>query len=574
MSLSRRDLLRLGSGVGVAAALAGGETAFGAPRASAVAAPLARGTTLDRVLLPGRPGAGGYRPVTSGGGEAHTVRDDLGVPPRSGRGDRRRALLAFAHLSDVHITDVQSPMRVEYLDRYGDGEIGQDLVTSAYRPQELLTAQVAEATVRAVNQAGHGPATGAPLSLALQTGDNADSAQVNEVRWNIDILDGETVRPDSGRPDAFEGVASSDALWYDAHYWHPEGTPGLRRDDHPRTRRGFPEIPGLLDAVRTPFRASGLVVPWYTAFGNHDGLVQGNFPHTLPLTAVAEGRLKLVSPPSGYSQADVIRALGGEYASLLRSLATTAYVRPVTPDTRRRILTRAEIVEEHFATTGAPVGHGFTEHNREAGTAYYTVDRGVVRFVVLDTVNENGQAGGSLDAPQFDWLRGVLRASTSHILVIASHHTIATMDNSLVGTGGSSKRRVLGDEVRALLLQHPQVVAWVNGHTHRNQVQAHRVADRPGGFWEINTASHADWPQQARLIEIADNRDGSLSVFATMLDHDGPDSYGGDLAGPQNLAGLSRELSVNGWQDPTADRRGSAADRNVELVVAAPALAG
>ena len=77
---------------------------------------------------------------------------------------------------------------------------------------------------------------------------------------------------------------------------------------------------------------------------------------------------------------------------------------------------------------------------------------------------------------------------------MASHHTVDTMTNALVGTGGEAEPRVLGDEVEALLLEHPQVVAWVNGHTHMNQVWAHQRADGTGGFWEINTASHADFP--------------------------------------------------------------------------------
>ena len=41
-----------------------------------------------------------------------------------------------------------------------------------------------------VNQAERGPVTGLRLALALQTGDNSDNSQYNEVRWNIDVLDG------------------------------------------------------------------------------------------------------------------------------------------------------------------------------------------------------------------------------------------------------------------------------------------------------------------------------------------------------------------------------------------------
>ena len=93
-------------------------------------------------------------------------------------------------------------------------------------------------------------------------------------------------------------------------------------------------------------------------------------------------------------------------------------------------------------------------------------------------------------------------------------------DHPLVGTGGDLGPRVLGADVLATLLAHDCVIAWVNGHTHTNQVWARTRADGTG-LWEINTASHIDWPQQSRIIEIADNADGTLSIFTTMLDHAG-----------------------------------------------------
>jgi len=371
------------------------------------------------------------------------------------------------------------------------------------------------------------------------------------------------VTPDSGSLTKYEGVA--DRKYYDPHYWHPE--PGSKKDIYSSTF-GFPDVSGLLDAARRPFQARGLDVPWYSVFGNHDGLVQGNFPRTLPLSIVATGPLKVNGVPPGLSQADIIKALTSVNASpLLGALALTS-AGVVSPDPKRRVLSRRQVVEEHFKSTGTPNGHGFTQSNRTKGTAYYTFDKGNVRGVVLDTVNPNGYSDGSIDKPQLNWLKQVLAGSTDRHVIVFSHHTIATMTNPLIATGLDLNPRVLGGAVKAELLKHPNVIAWVNGHTHKNQIIAHKAASGSGGFWEINTASHVDFPQQSRTIELVDNGNGTLSIFTTMLDHAGPKSHEGSLADTVALSALARELSANDPQERTSGKNGSPADRNVELIVA------
>jgi len=584
VKLTRRGLFRSSAVAGGAAAVAAAAPAASADpvwtpgaTSSGPAAPAgpAGATTLARTYARGTAGAGGYCPVVAAPGEPHVVRADLGGSPAPGRAGRRKALIAFAQLSDVHVVDAQSPMRVEWADRYDDQSPlpATGLFASAYRPHEMLTGQIADAMVRQLNAIAAGPVTGKPLALAIQTGDNSDNSQLNEVRWNIDILDGGQVRVDSGDLTRWEGVHDGDPTYYDPNYWHPEGTPAGKAADLPRSQRGFPVVPGLLDAARRPFQAQGLSIPWYAAFGNHDGLSQGNFPaSTLQLNLVATGSLKLMSPPAGLSPAAIVNAIqSGSYAALLASLALTPSVRVVSPDGGRRLLTRQEIVEQHFQTTGLPAGHGFTADNRAQGTAYYTFDMGLCRFVVLDTVNPNGYADGSLDQSQFDWLTSVLAASTDRLVMVFSHHTSDTMSNPFVGTGGDPSPRVLGDAVLAELLSHEQVIAWVNGHTHKNQIWA-RSRPGGGGLWEINTASHIDWPSQSRIIEIADNRDGTLSLFTTMVDHAGPASYGGDTSDPTHLAGLARELAANDWHNRGNGYRGATDARNVELVLPAPAF--
>jgi hypothetical protein len=124
--------------------------------------------------------------------------------------------------------------------------------------------------------------------------------------------------------------------------------------------------------------------------------------------------------------------------------------------------------------------------------------------------------------------------------------------------------------VTSYLLSQPRVIAWVNGHTHRNQVIPHKRADGTGGFWEINTASHIDFPQQARLIEVVDNGDDTMSIFTTIIDHAGPPNWNALLGNTISLAALSRELSANDPQSNFASLSGTLEARNTELLLATP----
>ena len=141
----------------------------------------------------------------------------------------------------------------------------------------------------------------------------------------------------------------------------------------------------------------------------------------------------------------------------------------------------------------------------------------------------------------------------------------------------TSKPLRFGADLQKLLLAHPHVVAYVAGHTHENRITAvKRAGGTGGGFWEIETASEIDWPIQSRLIELMDNRDGTLSIFGTLIDHGAsvatpPAGTSAAGFGPDALAALGREFAYNDPQVGVEDgAEGRPQDRNVELLLDDP----
>ncbi|HEX7131933.1 MAG TPA: TIGR03767 family metallophosphoesterase [Iamia sp.] len=537
---------------------------------AAIARP--EGTTLARTIL--RPDGEGYRRLVEGPGQAIVVRQDLGAP-QPGREDRRRPLAAFVQLSDLHLVDVQSPGRVELLDPFGPPYAG------AWRPQEALSTQVASAMVAHLNGLGRGPVTGRPFDALVCTGDNIDNGQVNELEWFVRVLDGGRLTPDSGDLGRYEGV-QDDAD--DRRFWHPdEGA----TDDW--TDAGFPAFDGLLADALAPFEAERLATPWWPTYGNHDGLLQGNAAPHPSFDAILVGDRKIVDLPPGRDPNGFVARLLSDPRAVESRLRSRDYItREVTADEDRRSITRTDWIDSMLGSTG---GRGYVADDRDATKTWYRfpLADGVVG-ISLDTCAHGGSASGCITEGQLRWLDAELAAVHSthlgpdgsvvrtgaddQLVVVFSHHTAGTMDADAVDPAFPSERRVKGAELVATLLRYPNVVAWVNGHTHTHEVHVHpHPQGLTPGFWEVTTASHIDFPEQSRVLELVDNADGTHSLFGVVVDHDGPlhaDPGDRSLAG---LVAISRELAANDDQGHSRPFTDPAAF-NVELVRPAPFVRG
>lgn len=549
MAITRRRFIALVGAVATATGLPQEVVAAELMRADSEAAvAAARLTTLAQTLRQGTGNDLGYAPVALGDGEPHLVRDEL-TTPQANRDQRRRSLLCFVHLTDQHIIDVQSPARVEFTDRFVNDACPPPF-ESAHRPQEAASARIADAMIRRIREMGSSPVTGAPIAAAVCTGDNIDNQQANETDVFLAVMDGGTVTPNSGDPSRYEGVQASG----DLQYWHPD--PAIQ--DRYKTTYGFPDAPGFLTDALASFTAPGIGLPWYSAYGNHDGLLQGNAPTNPALEGIATGPLKVLSPGPGNP---CLLADGEVPIAPVGAPAT-----PVTADPERRIIDRAEYARKHMESPGLPTGHGFTQANVDNGIVYYAADVGPLRFIVLDTVNPGGFSEGSVGDTQLTWLDAELQAcdDNQRLAILFSHHGLRSLTNPIVTPDpadpqGGDLPRHLADDVQAVCTAHPSLILWVNGHTHSNTVGFR--GEGTGAFWDVGTAAHIDWPAQARVIEVVDNADGTLSIFTTMIDHDDRDP----------TVVLARELMGNDPQGGFAGTGpGEFNDRNNELLIANP----
>jgi metallophosphoesterase (TIGR03767 family) len=453
------------------------------------------------------------------------------------------------------------------------------------------------------------------------------------VQWFAKVLQGGTLDPFSGKPITPGDGSSCGSLPADtiarlnadvaarhytgmSDYGDYPGAPNDRYDgfwdpnqpppDPSSPFVAFPRYPGLMDRAQQPFPTGGLQVPYYVSRGNHDGEIQGNIAATFTLArALITGCQKIF--PNDKFDPQSVKGLTEE--QLIEKFKDGAFqqqllagLRPVPGDPDRRFVSAATY-RNAFAGATKKAGYGYVsakeaKASKGAASYYAWTPKPGFRFIALDTVAEGGGQHGNLDNSQYKWLQGELAKAQKRkqLIVLYGHHPLDNLSNTSTDEN-AGKCASSADEpgcdrdprkstplhlglkgkanVRDLLLKYKNVIAYVNGHKHSNRIKPYRAKSHKSGFWEINTASHTDWPQQARLLDIENNHDGTLSIFNTLVDSAAPiqpPASGTNAAAfnvPQ-LASIARVLAANEPQGNPLKRPGTKGDRNVELLIRDP----
>jgi metallophosphoesterase (TIGR03768 family) len=471
----------------------------------------------------------GYGVWIDGGQLAAVVRDDImadGYTYPAAGGQRK--LLRFFAITDIHIIDKESPSQLIYLQhaKNADGTAVSPMATtntSIYSPTMLYSIHVLDAVIQTVNALHRQN----PIDFGISLGDACNSAQYNELRWYIDVIDGEVITPSSGAnlgagtidyQKPFKAVGLDPAIpWYQTignhdHFWLgslPFNAKGLDMRGTPTSK----EVLAMIDAIENAGNLYNTDTDYY-----YMGVIDGSTPHGTVIKGGKVGDPGFTSPPK------------------------------VAPDRDRRVLTRSQWIQEFFVSTSSPHGHGFAlvHSGQEEGFACYSfVPKSTIpiKVIVLDDTQREDDGvtsihgRGFLDQARWDWLKAELAAgdAAGQLMVIAAHIPIAVaphssdiggidtyldwLDGSITPT--DIDNAVTLPELIEELHNHPNLLMWIAGHRHVNTVKAFvsdDAAKPERGFWQVETCSLHDFPQQFRTFEIKLNSDYTISIEAINVD--------------------------------------------------------
>ena len=414
-------------------------------------------TTLQRTIAPGpTPSTAinlweiskysqyGYGNWTYGPGLPYDKRLDIMPAAYSGSAvTKKTKLLNFFTISDIHITDKESPNQLIYLQRlHPKLPVGASL----YSGIMMYTTHVLDAAVQTVNALHNKDNKANPFDFGLSLGDTCNTTQYNELRWYIDVLDGKVITPSSG------AHLGADTIDY-----------------------------------QKPYKAAGLdkTIPWYQALGNHDHFWMGSIPVDYSLRkdlrqsfisdeVFATGDI-LTNPAIINNRDYYMGVFDGStpYGDIIKAgpVGNFSSAPKVAADPDRRSLLRTEWMNEFFNTSSSPVGHGFNLTDANNGFACYSFvpkSNIPIKVIVLDDTQkeDDGSADihghGFLDQARWAWLKKELADgdAAGQLMIIAAHVPInveVTAPNSEMGWWLNPQNAVTLPNLIAELQSHPNL---------------------------------------------------------------------------------------------------------------------
>jgi hypothetical protein len=158
---------------------------------------------------------------------------------------------------------------------------------------------------------------------------------------------------------------------------------------------------------------------------------------------------------------------------------------------------------------------------------------------------------------RFEWLLQQLQDGQKEdkLMIVAAHIPIGVEeDGSFIGWSDPKAQKDILNELH----KYPNFILWVTGHRHLDNVTAFpsAVNDKPeNGFWEVETRSLREFPQQFSTFDIKWNGDHTISIFATDVD---------PIVENNAMAARSRSLTIAANQTKTITQ--PTPITNVELV--------
>jgi 3',5'-cyclic AMP phosphodiesterase CpdA len=553
--------------------------------------------------------------------DAFITRQELAAGSRS---NNANLMLRFLHYTDDHILDDEG----QTINGAAFTDPIYPIFESAQRLQEEYSDEVLNNLIGLTNDC----LKRYPAEFMIVTGDSADLTTVAEARRFIDNLDGTfdqlsafekncVAALPAGTPapvidqacTRFTGRGVPDSQSEDPNVDDPSFQFTLTRTVRQLLNQFAAQMGRAADGSLDPSRQTltrspglpaelrcnegekdcpnqALKTPWYIAFGNHDGYLRGT-------AAVGAGINELSFLTSG-----------------------------------RHHMNQREFINEFFETRSQPKGHGFNLADaarrsdadpRNDGYYAFNAGAGKFRMIVLNTIidgtdprlptdlirNPLALSDGTVDAAQFAWLQAQLKQawSAKQLVMVFSHHPDLTFaEFGLFAQAVPTD--VTAAQVNAELASFPNVLAWVAGHTHLHRVRAFEVKPAADGlagsngvvttpvscrqtgkasdgrsycrgFWQIETASLIDFPQEQRLIEVFDNGNGTGTLRGPVLTHryeksrklaEADDRCQFYVLDPNSLQALSSDAGLNVVCSAAATRQGKPSDRNVELMFRMP----